>query len=366
MALVLAAVAVASCAHDVVLPDVQEDSICGNGVTELGEECDAQSAGCVDCRIVPGWTCNKSACTVICGDGVVGDGNTCANPRKDGPACDLNGYWVARQTDFTRDQVLGAVQTTTSWLIYHLSQSGDVFQVEEFLNCGTHVSGSANVDFTPGSLRAVMVSNREDTGGKHGPRKGTFRANGAGCAFTMDRFYEIRGVLDDYLPPDFSQKPDLNQLNKLPFEVDPVNPTGANLAGAIDESGDGYVGISVRVSGFASGVRHAAERDWKEYESTKVIPPNLLDIVVPGNFDMQESVLRVTECGGACGLVAAGAYAAKEIPSRLTLHFLGHTLGSTRVSAVLKGKPRDDLNVDLASCANARATLAVDTSQAPP
>ncbi len=354
------------CAHDVVLPDVQQDAVCGNGVVEPGEECDLQSGGCVACDIVPGWTCTKNACAVVCGDGVSGDGPACQNPRKDGAACDMSGYWVSRETDFSRDVVVNAIQVTSTWVLYRFSQSGDAFQVEEILNCGSHVSGSANVDFTPGSLRAVMLANRMDPAGKHGPRKGTFRASGSGCAFTYDRFYTVRGVTEDFLPVDFAQKPDLNQLSKLPFEDDPVNPKGTNLTGAVDVAGDGYVGVSVRVSGLASGLRHAAERDWKEYASTKSIAPNAVDFAVPGTWDLQENVLRVSECGGACALVAAGAFASKDVPSRVTFHFLGHTLGSPRVSAVLKGKPRDSLDVDLSSCANARLTLVHDTLQAPP
>jgi len=356
-----------ACAHDTVLPNVQVGSECGNLIREPGEECDVQSAGCIDCRIVPTWTCNASTCSVICGDGVIGDGATCANPRKDGPACDLNGWWVGRETDFTRDIVIGAVQTTTTWVLYRFAQSGESFRVEEELNCGTHVPGSASVDYTPGGLRAVMYENRMDANGKHGPRKGTFKANGSGCAFTYERFYAVRGVVEDsFLPVDFSLHPDLGQLQKLPFEIDPVHPTGQNVTGAIDAAGDGLLGISVRVSGLASGIRHSAEREWKQHTSVKVIAPSALEFTAPGSWDLQANVLSATECGDLCSLVAAGAYAAQDIPSRLTLHFLGHTLGSTRVQAVVKGTTRGDQKIDLASCANARATLQQDISQAPP
>ena len=154
-------------------------------------------------------------------------------------------------------------------------------------------------------------------------------------------------MLTYFLPLSFSQKADLNSLPKLPYEVDPVHPTGEHLAGGIDVSGDGYVGLSVRITGFAGGLRHAAERDWKEYASVKTIAPNAVEFVVPGALDFQESVLKVSDCGGACGLVAAGAYPAKDIPSRLLMHFMGQTLESPRVSSIIKGKLRTDINIDL-------------------
>ncbi len=63
--------------------------VCGNGVIELGEQCDDGNAtpadGCsATCQLEPGWTCAAagSACTTVCGDGILtaneqcDDGNT--------------------------------------------------------------------------------------------------------------------------------------------------------------------------------------------------------------------------------------------------------------------------------------------------
>jgi hypothetical protein len=84
---------------------------------------------------------------------------------------------------------------------------------------------------------------------------------------------------------------------------------------------------------------------------------------VPGAFDLQENVLRVTQCGTGCGLVASPAHAAADRAPRMTLSFIGKTLGSARVAAVVAGTPRASLDADLTTCANVRLALPHDGAE---
>src|SRR5579863_1745808 len=127
-AALLLSVASAACAHDTVLPDVELPAVCGDGVVETGETCDTASPGCVNCQIVPGWSCPDDVCALVCGDGIVGSGTDCSNPKRD-TACDMTGYWAARETDFTCDSIFHQPQTSSNWYLYQLVQSGNDFHV---------------------------------------------------------------------------------------------------------------------------------------------------------------------------------------------------------------------------------------------
>lgn len=184
--------AAAACVKDVVQPDVGPDAVCGNGVVDPGEECDASSAGCVDCQVAPGWACTSNVCTQTCGDGVVGTGVTCASPHRD-TDCDMTGYWAVSETDYTCDDVFHQPQTSSNWYLYHLVQTGNDFHVDEELDCGVHVTGSATVDYTPPSMDAILYLNSMDGSGSHPARHGTSQATAGGCAVTLDRWYKIAG-----------------------------------------------------------------------------------------------------------------------------------------------------------------------------
>ena len=349
----------AGCAHDVVLPNVGTDSFCGDGVRDPGEECDLSSPGCVGCVVVPTWSCNATSCTPICGDGVVDCG---AAPKRDSD-CDLTGWWAARETDFTRDAVVGGIQTASTWFLYRFEQTGTDFVVKEELHCGIHVSGGASVEYTPGTLRALMYANRMDPAGPHGPRKGTSRPADNGCAVTLDRWYAVRGAADSYLPPDFTQKPALTTLPPLPSVADPVHGTELP-AGATDPDGDGVPGVSFDITGIVTGTRNSAQRDWKEFATPAgtSVPAASLSFTVPGANDLQENVLRTTNCGGGCALLASPGRVAQDVKPRVAFSFVGKTFGSPRVGAVISDTVRANLDHDLTTCANVRLLLPHDAS----
>ena len=58
--------------------------VCGDSKLDEPEQCDLDSPGCKDCKIVKGYECNTQTCTLKCGDGIVitedcDDGNSILN-----------------------------------------------------------------------------------------------------------------------------------------------------------------------------------------------------------------------------------------------------------------------------------------------
>jgi hypothetical protein len=363
VAALVSCIAAAACAKDVVVPDLGPESVCGDGVVDPGEACDVTSPGCVDCQIAQGWTCPGNVCTQPCGDGVVGTGASCADPHRD-TDCDMTGYWAVSETDYTCDDIFHQPQTSSDWRLYHLVQSGSDFHVDAELDCGVHVTGSATVDYSPASLSAIMYLNAMDGSGSHPARQGTSQATAGGCAVTLDRWYDVRGATETYLPADFSTMPALASLPALPAVGDPINgnDTAGAVAGTTDPDGDGFGGIAVQISGIVTGVRDSAQRDWKQYATTgSPVPAAALTFDVPGAFDLQENILHVSQCGTGCGLLTTGA-AASTAPGKVTFAFIGKTLGSSRVAAVVVAPPRKNVATDLTTCGNVAMALPHDPS----
>jgi hypothetical protein len=348
-------VALASCANDVVEPEVGQEAVCGDGTVEAGESCDNTSAGCIECQVAPGWVCTNNVCTATCGDGVVGTGPMCTNPHRD-TACDMTGYWSVSETDYTCDDDFHAPQTSSNWYLYHVTQTGNSFVVDQELDCGVLVTGSVTVTYTPATLKALMYLNRMDGGGSYPSRHGTSTMVDGGCAVTLDRWYKVEGVTDAYLPASFSADPPLSSLPPLPSVMDPIHGTD-DPAGATDPDGDGFPGIGIQVNGIVNGVRDSAQRNWKQYSTMgAAVPASAITFDVPGNFDLQENILHVSQCGDGCALLDTGAMASTA-PGKITFSFIGKTLGSPRVSQVVTGKPRQNVQADLTTCQNVQKAL---------
>ncbi len=349
----------AACTSDVVMPDLPGTAVCGDGVVEPGEGCDTSSPGCVDCQIVPGWTCPGNHCSIICGDGVLGSGPTCADAHRVA-TCDMSGWWAAHETDYACDALFNSPQTTSNWYLFEIAQSGDTFEIISDIDCGAHVTGSATVDWTINSLRAVMYENPMDGRGAHGMRHGTSSAIEGGCAVSLERWYLLRGAVDSFLPGDFDADPPLSSLPALPAVSDPINGT-TWPAGAIDPDGDGYPGIAVQISGLATGIRDSVQRLWTQYATLPGTPivAGSLEFKVPGAFDLQESILHVSQCGTSCALLTTAAPPSKH-PVSTTFSFLGNTLGSARLSTIVVGTPGKNVDDDLATCANLRLVIPHD------
>lgn len=349
------ALAASACVHDAVLPDEQIAPVCGNGIVEPGEACDVDSPGCVGCVVVPTWTCN-GGCTPVCGDGVA-----CPNARRD-DACSMQGFWAARESTYLREPILGSIQVSSQWYLYELAQDGDAFHVVSSLDCGILVTGSATVRYSPDALRAMLHANRQEGSRGRPARRGLARAVPAGCEIAWDRWYNVRGITDDYLPADFLARPELDTLKELPIVRDPV--ANERPEGTTDPDADGSPGLAFQIAGLAGGTRNSIQRDFKEYATPPgaSVPAASLSFVIPGHHDLQENVMRVTECGSACSLIATVARVAKDVPPRLALAFVGRTATGERTRLVAPRPIASSVDADLAICANVRLLLPHDGS----
>ena len=116
-------------------------------------------------------------------------------------------------------------------------------------------------------------------------------------------------------------------------------------------------GLPSQITGIVTGVRDSAQRDWKQYATTGARSQRAaLEFDVPGAFDLQENILHVSQCGTGCGLLATGA-AASKAPGKVTFSFIGKTLGSSRVAAVVAGHAAaepPERSDDLPECAEGR------------
>jgi len=345
------------CVHDIVLPDQEVTALCGNGIVEPGETCDLASPGCVECTVAPTWTCSASGCTTTCGDGVVGGDASCSSPRRE-DACTMTGYWAVRESTYLREPILKGLQSSSNWYFFRIEQVGDVFTVREAIDCGILVTGNATARYTPASMKVILHAGPMSGSAGRPARRGGARSVAGGCAVSFDRWYSVRGASDAFLPDDFLARPALATLPPLPSVKDPTSGL-ESPAGATDADADGIPGLSFRVEGLAAGIRNAAQRDWKEFATPDgaAVPANALSFRVPGSFELQENVLRVTECGTACGLLTSVARVAQDVTPSITFYWVGRDLDGPRVRQVAKKAPGTSVEDDLTTCANVRLLL---------
>jgi hypothetical protein len=275
----------------------------------------------------------------------------------------MSGFWAVRETVYLRDDVLQEVQVSSNWYLYEISQTGADFQIDSELDCAAHVTGTVTVDYPPATLHGLIWENPEDgTDPIRGKRHGTSTPASGGCAVTLDPWYFARGVTEAYLPTSFASQEPLASLEPLPTVVDAISGD-VFPAGATDPTTAGIPGVGTVLSGgLASGIRYAAQRTSMWFASTSSVAASALQIVVPGTFALNENVLRVIECGDSCFALTIGANPATNayLAPFSTWQFIGKTLGSARVAPIVMAAPRNDITLDLETCANVRQMLPHD------
>ncbi len=365
-----AALLLPACAEDTILP-APGAAVCGDAEVSGEETCDTESEGCIDCQVQPGWVCPDNACSSVCGDGlVVGDeqcdsdtdpgcDSACRSGSRVTQDCDMTGWWAIQQFDFPVDNVVNALQTSTTYYLEEYTQSGDTFTVKDGLFCGVIVSGSADVNLSDDSTRALLYENARFNHPTQGARSGISRQAGDECDVSAERWYSVRGLDSSFLPADFRTKPALSDMLPLPEESDPEHP-GAAPAGTEDWDGDGLPGLLWILSGNANGKRSTVQRDWTELFADPEFPvrAGALEFVARGAFDTQENIMVLQDCPPiGCGVVGASGTPSQTVKSRTRLRYLGQSLSDPRVAELVVGPPGQDEDHDVETCARLRKSL---------
>ena len=339
----------------------------GTGSSRAARRATSRATAASSARSRPGWVCTSNVCTQVCGDGVVGTGTTCANPHRD-TDCDMTGYWTVSETDYTCDDIFHQPQTSTNWYLYHFVQQGTDFHVDAELDCGVHVTGSATVDYTPSTLEPVMYLNAMDGSGSHpAPARHLAGDRRAGAPSTLDRWYKIRGATDDLSARGLH--------DGAAALVAPGAPDGERRHQRVGHARrrprrDGSGRRRLRRDGVpdhrhrerASATPSSASGRSTRRRRARRSRPRAISFDVPGGFDLQESILHVSDCGTGCGLLTTGA-AASKAPGRITFVVPRQDPRAARAwPPSWPAPPRQNVTTDLATCANVRAALPHDTT----
>lgn len=208
------------------------------------------------------------------GGAPAGDGSSSSStsPEASASPCDMSGRWLITQRLVS--DALGQTQATRNWLYYEVSQNGTDLTVTKGLHCGYDVvpitSLAGNVDLH--AAWPALLANNPFAG-----QKGTVQASASECQVAFDKVYSVEGVT-------------------APFYLDPAQalPTSSQQASAgtpgwEDWDGDGHPGISLHITGLASGTLYAAVRKWSAWSGT--VTDTSGSFILAATWDQEEIVL---------------------------------------------------------------------------
>ncbi len=189
------------------------------------------------------------------------------------PECDLNGRWLVSQRVLA--QALGQKQASHNWFYLEIKQDGENVTVTKGLHCGYEVtkvtSFAANVQCQaawPG-----MLEKCSSTG-----RKGTYKLAGDQCALTFAKEYVVRGAtVSAYLDPS------------VPL---PTAQAMGTTPGWEDWDNDSQKGITMNVTGGATGKIYVVQRDWTEYAGNTA--KGASKFKVPVKWNAEQKILGST------------------------------------------------------------------------
>lgn len=204
------------------------------------------------------------------------DGMEEDEPSGDAPPnskCDLSGRWLITERLIATG--LGVKQASVAWRYYEIEQSGDKLAVAKGLLCGGQIQPvdavSAAVDYHA-AWPKILSQNPQ------GGRKGSAEATSSGCSVAFDRATVVFGATTPHY---------LDMSRALPTEQ-----ASGSTPGWEDWDNDGKPGISLHVSGLASGTRYAATRTWATWKGDISSGADRFKLATIWGTD--ESVLGVT------------------------------------------------------------------------
>ena len=255
--------------------------------------------------------------------------------------CNMSGIWAGHQV--VQALALNLPQHANSWYYFEISQpQGSVdWTVTKHFDCGQEIRGTVLVVLPPETLKVHLVHNHQ-TG-----RKGKMGKNAAGqCEFSAERFWQIWGAPDRFLPARNAVEEMSSVSMRLPL------PTRAAPEGAEDWDNDGKLGVAYQATGLVSGTRNSVQRSWLQWFSNDqhtIIPASdWTQIVARSDFDGEESTFDPES-----GPLATSSTSDRrpEAPNRVTLKFLGKNASDPRVGQLIRGiDPEADIQAALQTC----------------
>jgi hypothetical protein len=184
------------------------------------------------------------------------------------PECDLRGRWLVSQRYVA--EALSEKQGSHSWFYLEVRQEGASITLQKGLHCGYNVTPITALGGKVDCAAAwpSFLAKNSSAG-----RKGTFVKSGSVCKLKLDREFTARGVT-------------------LPYYLDPAMalPTSSQAAqgttpGWEDWDGDGNPGVTLNVSGLASGQIYSAQRERTAYEGDVPFSATKLKILISVGFE---------------------------------------------------------------------------------
>jgi hypothetical protein len=232
----------------------------------------------------------------------------------------MTGSWLAVQ--HTVADADSFKEITHVFLYYELSQSGDTVTVTHGLHCGLTVSKDpANLlgggDDSSFPLAGPALLARQDEGQTYGSqpaRTGTMTMTSSGCQFHLAKYYVVRGATLAYY---------VNPNNTMSMSMMPATNCGTNWSncqtpGSEDWDNDGNPGVTLSVSGSATGNIYAAQRDFSEYYGSVSVGATKFEVGVvdtSGNPAVGPEQYTFGYGDGCSSLCASGSSMVDTCPS---------------------------------------------------
>jgi hypothetical protein len=184
------------------------------------------------------------------------------------PQCDMNGRWLVAQRVLA--DALGQTQASHNWFYYEVVQNADQLTVTKGLHCGYEIVAVSTLGANVSSEACWpdFLQFDSDTG-----RAGTMEVTPSGCELNFEKRYTVRGATVSYYE---------DPTTILPTVAEKASPS---LPGWISWCNAGNPGITLIVTGSASGNLYCAQRDWNQYSGAVAANPATFQIPVTWNSE---------------------------------------------------------------------------------
>jgi hypothetical protein len=184
------------------------------------------------------------------------------------PQCDMNGRWLVAQRVLA--DALGQTQASHNWFYYEVTQNADQLTVTKGLHCGYEVVAvsALGANVSSEACWPDFLQYDSDTG-----RAGTMEVTPSGCELSFEKRYTARGATVSYY-----QDP----ATILPTVSEKASPS---LPGWISWCNANNPGITLVVTGTASGDLYCVQRDWNQFSGAVAADATVFQIPVLWNSD---------------------------------------------------------------------------------